>query len=80
MIDDTGTCCDRDKIAFQDRTQGTALPDRRRQLLEWQKRGTSKVPLDIHVKSGKLFGFAGLYEHWTSPQGTSIGTCAIITT
>ncbi len=47
---------------------------------EWQKRGGAKIPLYIRLKSGEPFGFAGLYEYWTSPEGTSIGTCAIITT
>ncbi len=47
---------------------------------EWQTRGTSKVPLYIKLKSGEPFGFAGLYEYGMSPEGTSIGTCAIITT
>lgn len=47
---------------------------------EWQKRETTKVPLYIRFQSGEPFGFAGLYEYWTSPEGISIGTCAIITT
>ncbi len=47
---------------------------------EWQKQGTAKIPLYIRLKSGEPFGFAGLYEYWTSPEGTSIGTCTIITT
>lgn len=47
---------------------------------EWQKTGTAKVPVYIHLHSKKPFGFAGVYEHWISPEGTAIGTCAIITT
>jgi putative SOS response-associated peptidase YedK len=47
---------------------------------EWQKRGTAKVPLYIRLQSGKPFGFAGLYEYWTSPEGEILATCAIITT
>ena len=47
---------------------------------EWQNRGAGKVPLYIRLRSGKPFAFAGLYDYWTSPEGHSIGTCAIITT
>jgi putative SOS response-associated peptidase YedK len=49
-------------------------------FFEWQKRGAGKVPLYIRLRSGKPFAFAGLYDDWTSPEGQSIGTCAIITT
>jgi putative SOS response-associated peptidase YedK len=34
----------------------------------------------IRLKSGKPFGFAGLYEVWKSPEGDEITTCTIITT
>jgi putative SOS response-associated peptidase YedK len=33
---------------------------------EWRKEGT---PVYIRLKSGKPFGFAGLYSIWTSPEG-----------
>ena len=49
-------------------------------FFEWQKRGREKVPLYIRMQSKQSFGFAGLYEYWTSPEGETIGTCAIITT
>jgi putative SOS response-associated peptidase YedK len=32
------------------------------------------------LKSGKPFGFAGVYETWMSPEKKSIHTCTIITT
>jgi putative SOS response-associated peptidase YedK len=32
------------------------------------------------LKSAKPFGFAGLYETWTSPEGHAVNTCTIITT
>jgi len=47
---------------------------------EWRKQGSRKVPLYIRLKSGQPFGFAGLYEHWTAPDGNTIETCAVITT
>jgi len=47
---------------------------------EWIKKGNKRVPYYIHLKSGKPFGFAGLYNPWTSPEGKRICTCTIITT
>ena len=47
---------------------------------EWQKRGRGKQPFYIVLKSRKPFGFAGLWETWTSPDGEEIRTCTIITT
>ena len=46
---------------------------------EWKKEKT-KTPVYIRLKSGKPFGFAGLYSIWTSPEGQEICTCTIITT
>jgi len=39
-----------------------------------------KIPFYFRLKSGKPFGFAGLYEMWTSPEGQPIHTCTIVTT
>ena len=47
---------------------------------EWQKLGDGKRPMYIRLKSGKPFGFAGLYEMWNSPEGENITTCTIVTT
>jgi putative SOS response-associated peptidase YedK len=47
---------------------------------EWRKTGKAKVPVYISLKSKRLFGFAGLYEHWRSPDGKDIRTCTIIMT
>lgn len=47
---------------------------------EWQKIGAAKKPLYFSLKSARPFGFAGLYETWTSPDGEPIRTCTIITT
>jgi putative SOS response-associated peptidase YedK len=47
---------------------------------EWQKLGKMKTPFLFSLKSGKPFGFAGLYETWISPDRRQINTCTIITT
>jgi len=47
---------------------------------EWQKKGSARQPIFIRLKSGRGFGFAGLYENWISPEGKNIRTCTIITT
>lgn len=47
---------------------------------EWKKEGNRKMPLYYYLKSGRPFGFAGLYETWISPDKKEINTCTIITT
>lgn len=47
---------------------------------EWQKSGKDKIPYYIHRKDNKLFGFAGLYDEWQSPNGELLLTYTIITT
>jgi putative SOS response-associated peptidase YedK len=49
---------------------------------EWQAQPgvKSKVPHFIQLKSGNPFAFAGLWEHWQSPDGSAIRTATIITT
>jgi len=47
---------------------------------EWKKEGKSKIPQYYYLKSGRPFGFAGLYETWTSSDKKEINTCTIITT
>jgi len=47
---------------------------------EWKKEGTQKQPVRIVLKSREPFGFAGRWEHWTSPEGEEILTCTVITT
>ncbi len=51
-------------------------------FFEWQaSSGTSsKVPHHIRLKSGKPFAFAGLWDHWQSPDGSEIKSATIITT
>jgi putative SOS response-associated peptidase YedK len=49
-------------------------------FFEWQKVGQSKIPMFIRLKSRGPFGFAGLYDVWTPPEGEPITSCTIITT
>lgn len=47
---------------------------------EWRKVNTKKFPMYIHLRSGKPFGFGGLYDTWRSPDGKTVISCTIITT
>jgi putative SOS response-associated peptidase YedK len=47
---------------------------------EWKKERGRKLPMYIRLKTGEPFGFAGLYNVWTSPAGDEVCTCTIITT
>ena len=47
---------------------------------EWKRDGRSRIPMRISLESGELFGFAGLWETWNSPDGRRILSCAIVTT
>lgn len=47
---------------------------------EWEKSGEAKKPYFIQMKTGRIFGFAGLWEEWLSPLGKKVQSCAILTT
>jgi putative SOS response-associated peptidase YedK len=47
---------------------------------EWQRRGDRKQPYYFRFKDDRLFGFAGLWEKWRTPDGESLETCSILTT
>lgn len=49
---------------------------------EWQKHegSTKKTPIYVHLRSGKPFGFAGIYDRWKSKDDKRIISCSIITT
>ena len=47
---------------------------------EWKRDRRSRTPMRISLESGELFGFAGLWESWTSPEGHRILSCTIVTT
>jgi putative SOS response-associated peptidase YedK len=46
---------------------------------EWQRIGANKQPMRIHRKDDALFGFAGLWDEWRSPEGAPLRTCTLIT-
>jgi len=49
---------------------------------EWKAFGgrKTKTPYYIHRQDRKPFAMAGLWDHWESPDGSSIKSCTIITT
>lgn len=49
---------------------------------EWRKLadGKRKIPMYVHLRAERPFGFAGLYENWKAKDGTTLRTCTIITT
>jgi putative SOS response-associated peptidase YedK len=49
-------------------------------FFEWKREWGRKIPFYIHVKDDLVFGFAGLYDVWRNPAGTTLRTYTIITT
>ncbi len=47
---------------------------------EWRKMNGGKQPYHIHMADGGLFGIAGLWEQWESPEGEVIQSCTLLTT
>ncbi len=50
---------------------------------EWKKSPDpkgKKTPMYVRMKSREPFAFAGLWETWTSPDGSPLRSCTIITT
>ena len=46
---------------------------------EWKVVGGPKQPYNIRPQDQPLFAFAGLWEHWQSPDGSELETAAILT-
>ena len=46
---------------------------------EWQAQGKSKQPYYITPADGGVFALAGLWEQWTSPDGSELETATILT-
>lgn len=48
---------------------------------EWQKvDAKTKQPFAFSLSDGQMFAFAGVWEHWKSPDGQGLDTYAILTT
>ena len=47
---------------------------------EWQAAGRRKQPYWIGLSDGRPFGFAGLWDRWTGPDGQAVESCTILTT
>jgi putative SOS response-associated peptidase YedK len=45
---------------------------------EWKPEGAAKQP--YFLSAGDPLAMAGIYEHWKSPEGVWLSTCAVITT
>ena len=47
---------------------------------EWKRTNGTKQPYYIHMKEGRPFAFAGLWESWREEGGPEVRSCAILTT
>src|SRR6476469_2163807 len=47
---------------------------------EWQRLERKKQPFYYRLQDQQPFAFAGLWEHWQSPEGDPIDSCTILTT
>jgi putative SOS response-associated peptidase YedK len=47
---------------------------------EWHREGETRRPMRIRLKDEPVFGMAGLWETWISPDGEKVHTCTAITT
>lgn len=48
-------------------------------FFEWKPQGKGKQPFFIQLQSREPFAFAGLWDHWVSPEGDERLTCSIVT-
>ena len=47
---------------------------------EWRHEGRARLPHWVHPKDGALLAMAGLWSHWTSPDGLELDTFCVVTT
>jgi putative SOS response-associated peptidase YedK len=46
---------------------------------EWSRTGKAKQPYCFEVDGGELFAFAGIWDRWQGPSGSTLETCSILT-
>ncbi len=49
-------------------------------FFEWRKEGRFRTPMRFKLPSGEPFAFAGLWDRWLQPDGTSLYSFTIVTT
>ena len=47
---------------------------------EWRKQKGPSQPFFIHLRDGRPFAFAGLWEHWEGAEGSVVESCTLLTT
>ena len=47
---------------------------------EWQTIGKRRQPMYIHMRDGRPFAFAGLWESWEGADHSALESCTILTT
>ena len=47
---------------------------------EWAQQGGEKIPHHISLADGRLFAFAGLWDHWQGEGAEPFDSCSIIVT
>jgi putative SOS response-associated peptidase YedK len=47
---------------------------------EWRRTGKTKQPYCFEINEGALFAFAGIWDRWKDPRGSTVETCSILTT
>ncbi|MEP0868226.1 SOS response-associated peptidase [Trichocoleus desertorum AS-A10] len=47
---------------------------------EWQRLEKKKQPFYFRLQDQQPFAFAGLWEHWQTPEGDRLDSCTILTT
>ena len=47
---------------------------------EWDKKSGTRLPYRFTFKDGRIFSFAGIYDHWKDKNGDELRSFSIITT
>ena len=69
-----------EKPAFKDLLQRQRCLIPADGFYEWQKSGKSKQPYCFEMIENEPFAFAGLWDSWQAPGGSTLETCTILTT